>query len=80
MPNSNRSMPLKDRRVSALIEGYTVKGDRALPIKEGDSYLAERNTGPVLLTCRTVANGIVFARGSGYAFDRFECAKVTSVT
>ena len=42
----------------------------------GDLYVAERNTGPVLLTVKEIKNDIVFPTCDGYAFDRHECVKV----
>lgn len=46
------------------------------PIQSGDTYLAERNTGPHLLTCRRVQNGYVVPEGFAYCFDVWECVKV----
>ncbi len=47
------------------------------PIQPGDLYLAERNTGPKLLTCRSVnTRGWIVPVENAYCFDTWECAKV----
>ncbi len=47
-------------------------------IQPGDLYVAERNTGPHLLTCRyvNVEDGWVAAVENAYPFDTNECVKV----
>ena len=49
-------------------------------IKPGNLYVAERNTGPVLLECRKVdeENGYIVPI-SGYPFDIWECRKVIGI-
>lgn len=51
-----------------------VEGD----LEPGDLYVAERNTGPHLLTCREINEelGCVFATILAYPFDTNECVKV----
>lgn len=60
------------------------KGDEK-PIQDGDLYIAERNTGPQLLTARKVVLPGEGERGSGnfiiatttaYPYDIPECVKV----
>lgn len=55
-------------------------------LKPGDTYVAERNAGPKLLTVREVREtlgneqqyaGAVFAVEPAYAYDLYECVKVT---
>ena len=50
-------------------------------LEPGDLYIAERNTGPQLLTVKKVADYdyIVFPTCNGYAFDLSECVKVEEV-
>ena len=46
-------------------------------IAPGDLYVAERNTGPHLLTCRTVdKRGWINPSTMHYAFNTGECVKV----
>lgn len=46
-------------------------------IDSGDTYLAERNTGPKLLTCHVVDGSCVYPREfPAYTFDIDECVKV----
>ncbi len=47
-------------------------------IKPGDLYLAERHTGPKLLTCRVVdkEHGWIGAVEKAYPYDIHECFKV----
>ncbi|TSC83352.1 MAG: hypothetical protein G01um101419_35 [Parcubacteria group bacterium Gr01-1014_19] len=51
-------------------------------IQVGDLYVAERNTGPKILTAREVireenpCGGTVFPTTSDYCFDFWECVKV----
>lgn len=49
---------------------------RSAPIAIGDSYLAERNTGPKLLTCRQIKDGYVVSVEIAYYFDLYECVKI----
>ena len=46
------------------------------PIQPGDTYLAERNTGPKLLTCLQVKNNYVVPVELAYCYDVWECVKV----
>lgn len=45
-------------------------------IAPGDVYLAQRNTGPKLLTCAFVKMGAVFPEETDYPYDLHECARV----
>lgn len=51
------------------------------PIQPGDTYLAERNTGPHLLTCWRVhdKNWIVPVEEEAYCYDTWECIKIVKV-
>lgn len=64
----------------ATEEGFVPSSD---PIQPGDIYLAERNTGPHLLTCLKVVNN-EFGKPSyivpveiAYCYDAWECIKVS---
>jgi len=52
------------------------------PIQPGDMYLAERNTGPKLLTCNKVVNthlgdpDYIVPTEIAYCFDARECVKL----
>ncbi len=65
---------------SVMFEGVELKLDDT-PIKPGDLYLAERNTGPKLLTCREVSSQFqcIHPIEIGYSFDTWECRKVVAV-
>ena len=46
-------------------------------IREGDLYIAERNTGPHLLTAKVIdQRGWIYPTCNGYAFNWGECVKV----
>ena len=45
-------------------------------IGPGDLYLAGRDTGLHLLTCREVGTGCIHATTWAYSFDLWECVKV----
>lgn len=45
-------------------------------IVSGDLYIAKRNTGWKLLTCKEVKNDIVFPVESAYPYNYHECVKV----
>lgn len=49
------------------------------PIQPGDLYIAGRNTGPHLLTCRELGNGCIHPVERFYAFDLDECRKVVAI-
>lgn len=59
------------------IEGIRFRKDEG-PIKPGDLYIAERNTGPKLLTCERVNDegGWIQPTTTDYSFDIHECVKV----
>lgn len=63
------------------IEGITLKKIEG-EIEKGDLYVAERNTGPKLLTAREVVwrtDGyidFVVPTTADYAFDGYECVRV----
>lgn len=46
-------------------------------IKPGDKYMAERNTGPYILTCRQVQDGYIVPVETAYCYDLYECIKIT---
>ena len=52
------------------------------PIQPGDTYLAERNTGPVILVCAKVVNNefgkpsYIVPNTLAYPFDVCECIKI----
>lgn len=64
-------------RAGAVIwlEGIKFIKDEGV-IGPGDLYIAERNTGPHLLTCRELGVGCVHPTTLDYAFDTSECVKV----
>jgi len=72
------------RTIRALERGETVElwGLRFVKdqgeIGKGDLYIAERNTGPQLLTCAYVnhENGYVVPSEGEYPYDLSECVKV----
>ena len=46
-------------------------------LQPGDTYIAERNTGPKLLTVKTVnPRGWIQSQESAYSFDTWECVKI----
>ncbi|OGZ99474.1 MAG: hypothetical protein A3A28_01875 [Candidatus Sungbacteria bacterium RIFCSPLOWO2_01_FULL_47_32] len=67
-----------------ILDGISLKMDEG-EIESGDLYVAERNTGPKLLTARAITRdnsfcgGIVFPTTLDYAFDFCECVKVREV-
>ncbi len=47
------------------------------PIKPGDTYLAERNTGPHLLTCKFVdPRHWIEAVEDAYPYNTWDCIKI----
>lgn len=73
---------ISNTRDSMLVEleGATIlASSNAGNIIPGDTYIAKRNTGWKLLTCRFVANNAVFPIEIGYAFDEWECFKVIDI-
>lgn len=61
-------------------EGATLKfaGDFDT-LKRGDTYVAERNSGPKLLTVDHVTMNVVFPVENAYPFNLMECVKVEIV-
>ncbi len=57
------------------LEGINLRMDDG-KLKVGDLYVAERNTGPHLLTVKGFGDQCVFATTNAYAFDTWECVKV----
>lgn len=51
------------------------------PLSKGDSYVAERNTGPKLLTVRALSDDktYVIPVEQEYCYDTWECIKVDFV-
>jgi len=62
-----------EQRAKELGLNYTLD-----PIQPGDLYLAERNTGPKLLTCIKVnkEGGWIVPTGLDYCYDIPECVKI----
>ncbi len=66
-------------------EGVTLvlDTDRDYKIEEGDTYIAGRNTGPQILTCRKNCDG--FGEGwirpeeNAYSYDTHECRRVLTI-
>lgn len=59
------------------VEGVFVKMDGDGEVKAGDSYVAERNTGPKLLLAKTIdPRGWIRSTCDAYPFDIGECVKV----
>lgn len=61
-------------------EGVTLRylGD-SNTLQPGDTYVAERNMGPKLLTVREIKMSAVFPVESAYPYDMWECVKVELV-
>lgn len=59
------------------IDGFIVK-QALTELSSGDLYVAERNTGPHLLTCQRVNSdgGYVVPEEVAYCFDISECVKI----
>lgn len=67
--------------ITIELEGATIVADGAAKIEPGDTYIAKRNTGWKLLTCRFVdPNHWVMPVESAYSYDTWECAKVISIS
>jgi hypothetical protein len=65
----------KDTEVE--IEGVVFIVTYSEPIQVGDTYIAERNTGPKLLTALELGEGCIHPKEfPAYSFDTYECAKV----
>jgi len=66
-----------------MFEGVRVRIDPEAEIVPGDLYIAERNTGPKLLTCRKVfpvgEGGYIVPVESAYAYSICECRKVIKI-
>ncbi len=62
---------------TAEFEGVTLRmvGDSDT-LKPGDTYVAERNMGPKLLTVREIKMSAVFPVENAYPYDMWECVKV----
>ena len=76
------------KTISALERGEIVDIGGGLLVKKadgelqpGDLYVAERCTGPHLLTCREINEeyGCVYATTPAYPFDTNECVKIQEV-
>lgn len=57
------------------LDGILLKMDEG-EIRAGDLYIAERNTGPKLLTAKKVDRGWIEPTTIDYSFDLHECVKV----
>lgn len=61
-------------------------GGAEKPVVSGDLYVAERNTGPQLLTAKEVVSpedgslSYVIATTMAYPYDRHECVKVVEAS
>lgn len=66
-------------------EGVPFRAAADQTLSPGDTYIAERNTGPQLLTVRrhveepNLVNGFVTSVEVAYPYDRSECVKVTMI-
>lgn len=60
-------------------EGAEVSFDCQAEIKPDDLYIAERNTGVKLLTCREIGDRCIVPKEVAYSFDTWECAKVIQI-
>jgi len=62
-------------------EGIRLEMDEG-PISSGDLYVAERNTGPKLLTALRISEelGCVFPTTPDYPYNIWECVKVKEST
>ncbi|MEK9180102.1 MAG: hypothetical protein AAB897_01680 [Patescibacteria group bacterium] len=73
---------LKALRSGAVVDfgGILLEMDEG-EIRSGDLYVAERNTGPHLLTAREVSteHGCIHSTCTAYSFDIGECVKVREV-
>jgi hypothetical protein len=60
------------------IDGLLVKACPGQDIAPGDVYIAERNTGPHLLTAKSVDRrlGCIFPRELAYPYNLDECVRV----
>lgn len=79
MPNRTRSETwntLKQGQ-SAAFEGMTLVPAEG-QIRPGDTYVAERNTGLQLLTCKRVISdkNFIIPTENAYCFDIWECIPV----
>lgn len=59
------------------LKGIKLKMDLG-ELQIGDLYIAERNTGPKLLTVKTITDGIVYPTTLDYPYNLLECVKVKS--
>ena len=59
-------------------EGITFEWSEGTDVKPGDTYLAERNTGVKLLTCKQHNRhyGYLISEENEYPYDTRECVKV----
>lgn len=57
-------------------EGALLVADENTVIQEGDTYIAQRNTGPHLFTALLITDGYIVPMERGYPFDEHECVKV----
>lgn len=74
-PKPSISLKIKE------VEGVKFLVDYSAEIKPGDSYIAERNTGPKLLTCGYIhpKHWVSPVEQYAYCFDTWECAKVLKI-
>jgi hypothetical protein len=50
------------------------------PVNAGDLYLAGRNTGPHLLTCKTNTGSFIVPLERAYCYDLCDCVRIISDT
>lgn len=60
-------------------EGVPLRATEDQTFQTGDTYVAERNVGPKLLTVAFVKIGAVFPVERAYPYDLHECIKVEIV-
>jgi len=63
---------------TVTIEGVDFVMDGDGTVQNGDSYIAERNTGPTLLTAKRVNESMrwILPVENEYSYDTHECVKV----
>lgn len=63
------------------IEGVIFEFSQERPTSPGETYIAERNGGPKLLTVDYIdhKNGIVFPKELAYPYNLNECRKVVRI-
>lgn len=59
------------------VDGVSFEFSNEPPTQEGETYIAERNTGPELLTVSCIIHGFIVPKEKfKYCYDVHECRKV----